>query len=138
MPSERIQRRIDSLLDQAEQAADQEDWETSTKRAREALALDPECEDARVLIRAAEGMLGSSPNVDLEGSATKGASPPPLPASFAAGRYRVEHFLGEGGRKRVYLARDTRLDRDVAVAVIKRSRDSEGCQMREFPIGPVP
>jgi class 3 adenylate cyclase len=42
-----------------------------------------------------------------------------LPDSFASGRYRVERFLGEGAKKRVYLARDTRLDRDVAVAVIK-------------------
>ncbi len=42
-----------------------------------------------------------------------------LPASFAAGRYQVKRFLGEGGRKRVYLAHDGKLDRDVAIAVIK-------------------
>src|SRR3970282_1581129 len=44
---------------------------------------------------------------------------PALPASFATGRYQVQRFLGEGGRKRVYLAHDTKLDRDVAIAVIK-------------------
>ena len=39
--------------------------------------------------------------------------------SFSEGRYQVKSFLGEGGRKRVYLAHDSRLDRDVAIAVIK-------------------
>ena len=42
-----------------------------------------------------------------------------LPETLGGGRYRVERFLGEGARKRVYLARDARLDRDVAVAVVK-------------------
>ena len=44
---------------------------------------------------------------------------PALPSSFAGGRYQVQRFLGEGGRKRVYLAHDTKLDSDVAIAVIK-------------------
>ncbi|MDP9238002.1 MAG: protein kinase [Chloroflexota bacterium] len=44
---------------------------------------------------------------------------PALPASFGGGRYNVRSFLGEGGRKRVYLAHDTKLDRDVAFAAIK-------------------
>src|SRR3990172_5518037 len=44
------------------------------------------------------------------------APSPILPASFAAGRYQVRRFLGEGGRKRVYLAHDSKLDRDVAIA----------------------
>ena len=35
------------------------------------------------------------------------------------GRYQVRRLLGEGGKKRVYLATDTRLDRDVAIALIK-------------------
>src|SRR5438876_4573936 len=42
-----------------------------------------------------------------------------LPTGFAGGRYRVKAFLGEGGSKRVYLTHDTRLERDVAVAVIR-------------------
>jgi serine/threonine protein kinase len=41
------------------------------------------------------------------------------PASFSGGRYQVKRFLGEGGKKMVYLARDTLLDRNVAFALIK-------------------
>ncbi|MDA1258205.1 MAG: protein kinase [Chloroflexi bacterium] len=41
------------------------------------------------------------------------------PTSFANGRYQVSKFLGEGGKKRVYRAHDTLLDRDVAFALIK-------------------
>ncbi|HKN38988.1 MAG TPA: serine/threonine-protein kinase, partial [Acidimicrobiia bacterium] len=41
------------------------------------------------------------------------------PTSFGSGRYEVRRFLGEGGRKRVYLAYDRALDREVAVATIK-------------------
>jgi class 3 adenylate cyclase/tetratricopeptide (TPR) repeat protein len=57
-------------------------------------------------------------------TAAAAAAPParagaPLPSSFAAGRYKVRAFLGEGAKKRVYLAHDTRLDRDVAFALIK-------------------
>ena len=41
------------------------------------------------------------------------------PSSFADGRYTVSRFLGEGGKKIVYLANDTTLDREVAFALIK-------------------
>jgi class 3 adenylate cyclase len=54
------------------------------------------------------------------------APSPALPASFAGSRYQVQRFLGEGGRKRVYLAHDTRLDRNVAIAVIKTEGLDEG------------
>jgi class 3 adenylate cyclase len=50
----------------------------------------------------------------------------PLPASLSAGRYQVRRFLGEGGKKRVYLAHDTRLERDVAIALIKTEGLDEG------------
>jgi len=53
------------------------------------------------------------------GPTPKATSTPALPSSFGAGRYTVRGFLGEGGRKRVYLAHDTKLDRDVAFALIK-------------------
>jgi class 3 adenylate cyclase len=42
-----------------------------------------------------------------------------MPATIAGGRYQLRRLLGEGGKKRVYLATDTRLERDVAIALIK-------------------
>ena len=42
-----------------------------------------------------------------------------MPTSFGDGRYLVRRPLGQGGQKRVYLARDDRLDRDVVIALLK-------------------
>jgi serine/threonine protein kinase/tetratricopeptide (TPR) repeat protein len=47
------------------------------------------------------------------------------PVSFAGGRYQVKKFLGEGGKKKVYLAHDATLDRDVAFALIKTEKLDE-------------
>lgn len=44
------------------------------------------------------------------------------PTSFADGRYQVKKLLGEGGKKKVYLAHDTLLDRDIAFALIKTEK----------------
>jgi class 3 adenylate cyclase len=43
--------------------------------------------------------------------------PSDVPAQLAGGRYRVRRFLGQGGRKRVFLAEDTASGADVAVAL---------------------
>ena len=40
--------------------------------------------------------------------------------SFANGRYQLQSRLGEGGQKRVFLARDKELDRDVVIGVLNR------------------
>jgi eukaryotic-like serine/threonine-protein kinase len=54
----------------------------------------------------------------------------PVPSSFANGRYSVKKFLGEGGKKKVYLAHDTVLDRDVAFALIKTEKLDETARTR--------
>ncbi|HEY7466740.1 MAG TPA: protein kinase, partial [Dehalococcoidia bacterium] len=58
------------------------------------------------------------------------AAPAAQPDSFAGGRYVVKRFLGEGGKKKVYLAHDTRLDRDVAFALIKTEGLDEAARER--------
>jgi serine/threonine protein kinase/predicted RNA-binding Zn-ribbon protein involved in translation (DUF1610 family) len=56
--------------------------------------------------------------------------PSPEPTSFAGGRYQVKKFLGEGGKKKVYLAHDTLLDRDVAFALIKTEKLDDASRTR--------
>jgi class 3 adenylate cyclase len=51
------------------------------------------------------------------------------PVAVASGRYRIERFLGRGAKKRVYLARDTLLDREVAVSLLEtQGLDEAGLQ----------
>jgi serine/threonine protein kinase len=55
---------------------------------------------------------------------------PVLPSSFVGGRYKVKSFLGEGGTKKVYLAHDSTIDRDVAFALIKTEKLDEAGKAR--------
>jgi len=41
------------------------------------------------------------------------------PTTIAGGRFELLRLLGEGGKKRVHLARDTHLEREVALSLIK-------------------
>jgi len=107
MPSERVQRRIDRLLGEAEEAADQSDGPGVRERANRVLVADPDNEDARVFLEMADaggdapplltsmGDAGRHPEA-FEGSA---ATPSPLggegqgeglPSSFAKDRYEVK------------------------------------------------
>jgi len=123
MPSERIQRQIDRLLDEAEQAAADENWTLVLARSRHVLRLDPENEEAQAFLAAAEREPVGAPVTAPPASATTRSNEEQesssVPESFASGRYAVKKFLGEGGKKKVYLAHDTLLDRDVAFALIK-------------------
>ena len=104
MPSERIQRRIDALLDEADEAVSRDDWDTVRQRANAVLSFDAENDDARSYLQAAQKNLGrtraaapvepGTPEARLAAAASE-------PDSSAGGRYVVQRFLGEGGKKRV-------------------------------------
>ncbi len=60
MTSERVQRRIDRLLDDAESAADRHDWLSVLECVRGVLALDSRNEDALAFQSMAEKAQGFS------------------------------------------------------------------------------
>ena len=125
MVSERLQQQIDRLLDEIGEAVARRDWETVGVLSKDRLALDPDHADGKASVAAAEWRRADSdtahPSQAMasphrhQAPATTEAHPTP----FSNGRYQVMEFLGEGGRKRVYKAHDSVLDRDVALAVIK-------------------
>ncbi len=140
MTSDRIQRHIERLLTETDEALERGDWTEVERLSQDALALDPDNADAEQLLRAARERLAppppatTTPTVPMPPSAS--ASGAPLgghvtpPQSAGGGRYRIERLIGEGARKRVYLARDTTLDRDVALAFLKTEGLDEAGRVR--------
>ncbi len=131
MATERLQRRIEQLLDEAENAISRHEWDTVHDRAQSVLAIDPDHDDGQALLAVAERGLGSLAQAvpSMDQSPQVSSTPETQPTSFANGRYQVKRFLGEGGKKRVYLAQDTLLDREVAFALIKTGVLSQGREM---------
>jgi predicted ATPase/class 3 adenylate cyclase len=87
MPTERVQRQIDRLLDETEAALAQLDWPEVRARADAVLALDPENEDARTFLAAAE-----------RAGATNGAAPAassPTATPTAQERRQVTVFFSD-------------------------------------------
>ena len=61
------------------------------------------------------GIEGDTAEIDFQPKESSASAP----RSFAEGRYTVLEFLGQGASKTVYRIRDTLLEREVAVALIK-------------------
>jgi serine/threonine protein kinase len=74
------------------------------------------------------------------GGATLGDLPPPRPEERGAvrmlpevfGRYRITRLLGQGGMGAVYLARDTHLEREVALKVPRLGEDADTMTIARF------
>ena len=60
MQSERIQKRIDRLLDQADEAADARDWASVREVSLSVLAADPANADAKTFLAMAEPHLDNA------------------------------------------------------------------------------
>ncbi len=66
MASERVQRRVDRLLDQIEEAIEQRDWSHVRELAQDVIALDRDNDDAQAFLDASEQRLSSSEPAHLE------------------------------------------------------------------------
>ena len=104
MTNERIHRQINRLLDGAEEAFAQRNGEVVRDNAEDVIGLDPENQEALAFLSAAERALGGSSPSSATLLSTAPTTTTDEPTSFANGRYEVKRFLGEGGKKRVYLA----------------------------------
>ena len=124
MASDRLKLHVDRLLAEIDGALAGRNWDQVRELAQDVLALDPENSDALAFQAAADRALAIRTPDHSTGtleSPTSGLESPPTqpPVFFAGGRFQVKSSLGEGGKKQVYLAHDTLLDREVAFALIK-------------------
>ena len=106
MASDRIQRRIERLLDAIEQEADQQSAQRVLDLAKEVLRFAPDNGDARTFLAVAEETLSSDGGQQALETAPPRSEPvtsapertSDQPTFFANGRYQVKRFLGEGGK----------------------------------------
>ena len=77
MASDRVQRQLDRLLDEAEEAITNDDWATVSSRAKAVLAIDPENGDGQAYLAASERALGTSEATIGERTSSDATTIPP-------------------------------------------------------------
>ena len=113
------------LIDQIFQTALDTDPKSRT------VFLDSACGDDIELRSEVESLLSAHRNAGqfIEDSASDVAAAWTMNRALTPGRmlgqYRIEDFIGAGGAGEVYLARDTKLGRKVALKVIRQTEDDE-------------
>ncbi len=94
MASDRVQRQIDSLLDEAEAAIKELDWRVVHDRAEAVLAIDPENPDGLTYLATAERAMGGAAPAQtghpaISTPTSTSAAKPDHPTSFSNGRNEV-------------------------------------------------
>ncbi|HEU4800407.1 MAG TPA: protein kinase [Gemmatimonadales bacterium] len=121
--------RIEALF------ADLDGAPTDVRDAVLAATSDPEvaAEVARLL--RAQDRLNSAPGKflgELDATRARALMPPPQGPPASIGRYPVVRPLGRGGMGEVYLARDPRLDRPVAIKLLPPHLDRDARAVRRL------
>jgi hypothetical protein len=94
MASERMRRRIDRLLDEADSAADRHEWDIVRRLSQDVLLIDESNEDAQEFVKLAD-RASSDPTDDdssdqpssVVSSTGRGSTATAQPYSFSDGRY---------------------------------------------------
>ena len=96
MVSDRVQRQIDRLLDEAEAAITQSDWALARDRSQNVIALDTENADALAYLAAAGRALGTS-SAPSSSSSVAASEPSSVLTSFAAATSGRPEFFSRIG-----------------------------------------
>ena len=81
MASERVQRQIDRLLDEAEEAISRFDWEAVRQVGQAVLAIDPMNADAITYLASADRALGATISQSPQPADTLAPRPPSAAAT---------------------------------------------------------